>query len=123
MSAFVGYAQKSIHHASSLLCVIYISAVFEGKQNVAHILAFERLRGVRHRYPFEGLPIERVLVVIHLCWLPKDKRYHVPVATLFLSARLKTKQGTCLALHPLVSRLRYASKVIQINTIPIPVSR
>ena len=33
-----------------------------------------RLRGMRHRYPFPGLPIEHVLVVTHLCWLRRDRR-------------------------------------------------
>ena len=38
---------------------------------------------VRHRVSLPGLPIEQVLVVVHLCWLRRDGRWQL----CFLSAR------------------------------------
>ena len=47
-----------------------------------------RLRGMRHRYPFPGLPIEHVLVS-RSRWLRRDERSQL----FFLSARRKTETG------------------------------
>ena len=63
----------------------YCFGVSQGKEIKANV----RLRGVRHRYPFVGLPIEHVLVVTRLCWLRKRWK----MAALFISARWKTDVG------------------------------
>ena len=71
-----------------------------------------RLRGVRHRHPFPGLPIEHVLDVTHLYWWRRDRRQQL--YSFRHDGRLR--QGSCLALKPLLSRLRHASQVIQIQS-------
>ena len=70
-----------------------------------------RLRWVRHRYPSVGLPIMHVLVVTHF-----HSRVEIGDSSFipFLhDGRLR--RGSCLALKPLVSPLRYASQVMPIR--------